>query len=32
VGTGKNVQYLKSDLDAYIERLPERPASRSEDA
>ena len=30
VGEGRRVKYRKSELDAWIDSLPERPASRSQ--
>lgn len=32
VGEGKRVKYRKSDLDAYVERVKERAASRGQSA
>lgn len=32
VGEGRRVKYRKSELDAYIDRIAERPSSRGERA
>lgn len=32
VGEGRRVRYRKSELDSYIERLKERPATRGQGA
>jgi hypothetical protein len=32
VGEGRRVKYRKSELDSYIERIAERPATRGQNA